>query len=173
MPYCGERYHGLIRTSLGATPEEPYTYGAKLTGIPEPIDWYHWRKLAEELYAKADKAFDRVGEVETARGKGWPEWNAIVEQKNELERVYAAMGSWALTSPASGIPQAVKVSEHAACVLQMSDEALERLGESPATIITPPKGKLTDWILPIGFVVGLGFLIYRDVRSGGGGGESE
>lgn len=170
MAACGDAYAGMIKTSLGTTPSEPYYAIGKLTGIPSIEDWAAWRKLAEQLYKRAQEAFDHLGAVETRRGRGFPKWNSIVEPMNEAHKLEHDLGGFFTTSPADGIPQAMRLCEQSVCVLQLVDEALESLGElktvSDAT--NPPEPtKWSDWILPALFVGGIGYAAYRSARSTG------
>lgn len=176
MAACGDRYWNLIRTSNGATPEKPYTGLDALTGTADPIDAFTWSELATELHDKANRAFKKLGEAETAAGRGYPLWNAAITTQNQLHEAYSGMGSWWTTSAATMIPRAIEVCKLAVCLLEQADDGLTKLGESTVVaereLKAPSSGetKLSDWILPIAFVAGIGYFVWRDAKGGGGRG---
>lgn len=174
MAECGETYWHMIKTGLGTTPSQPFWAIGAMLGVASIEDWNAWHDLAEKLYEQANAALKRLGDIETAKGKGFPKWNAAIAQQNTMWASREAMGSFWTKSPSEGVPLAIDVCKQAVCLLEIVDEGLASYGHktTPGTKKDPEKkgffAQLMADALPYVFVGGAGYLLYRGLKSGDG-----
>ncbi len=170
MPACGERYRYLLKTGSGLTPDSPYT---KVLGeeVPNPYNYHEWKEAAELMWSRAWDALQRLGEIETKLGKGWPKWNEVQPTYERTREAFDKLPNVMLVAPITGVPLAIKVAEDFACVLDMADTAIEGYGHK-ATSGGATKGggggSWVDLLLPVALIGGIGYgVYYLEKRQGG------
>lgn len=167
MSTCGERYAGLIKTTLGTTPADP-VWGPG--GLPDAVDSMAWGTLAETLYARTEAAWRALGELESRdRSTKFKEWNALVDTMNALHTQYSSIGGLWTSAPAARVPELVAFCEQATCVLERIDDASVRLGgQRSAGTSSPGSSWLPEgaggWALTALVVGGIGYAIYRSEK---------
>lgn len=172
MAVCGDRFIGLAVTSLGATPTEPLTGFSKWSGAG-PIDAKTWQALASDLYDRASADMKHLGDIETARGKGFAEWNALVKDHHRAWEMFDKINFW-IELPTDTVQKSKESVLESICLIEKIDDALKRLGEagvSPERELPKTEKPTTwsDWILPAVVVAGIVFLLYKDLSSSSGG----
>lgn len=144
---CGDRFRSLVVTSDGYTLDNPFGK----VGI-YPYDYYQWKDLARKFVEMADEHFAALGAYETTLGN-YPRWNEILPVKNGMSTDYLDLPSIVLTgwTGEAAISAAQEVIAQAACVMELSDDALIAYGQKAPVIpglIPKPREPRDDTAMP-------------------------
>lgn len=160
MAGCGDKFRFMARTSNGRTLDDPVTPIIGATAF----DAAAWRELAASLTAKAHAELARLGKVETAKGKGYPKWNALIDSDYNMRKADSELGD-ALWSFVPGmVEKCIGVVELALCQLEQVDDALQSYNASGVGGGPKPEtgwwDKTVPWLILGGMGVG-GYVAYR------------
>lgn len=142
---CGARYHHLAVTVSGAGFDEGYG----LWGTSQDLS--EWKDLAERLSELAISHFVELGRVECEVNGGaecsdpekawsptWDRYNAILPQKNALQKKVDDLDSvWFTLDIPMAVSRSKSVITDALCVLERSDDAIKAYGRVPPVVADP------------------------------------
>ncbi len=168
---CGDKYLGLLVTASGFTPDNPS--GVQWYSVPTVWVYEEWWARANQLGVRANEHWDRLVSIETKLGQTdqreavQPAYDAMVEKVNALQAPLAAMFRPDVLTWTAPIDNAIEAGRDAICVLELVDDAIEKLGKKPPAIPTAPRPakptptpSVGDWIVTLTILGGLGYLGY-------------
>lgn len=160
----------MLKTGRGTTYDAPWwdVLGGRLDIPAGPIDYTDWKAVATRVSDMLWERIERIGEVETKAGKGFPLWNALQPQAARLYNEIHALPHWLLASPGDDAPRARQYAYDAACLLEQSDDALSELGvRVPRPLETAGSGG--GWLGPAILLAVVGVGIYYAERGNADG----
>lgn len=155
---CGDRFRYLVVTASGLNLENPYD------DVPLFSDFEEWKELARRLGVLAQTYKDALASAEEP---GVELWNAANEVNDRGVEKYDALPSIFSGDVAVSIAEAQAAIFDFLCVIEMSEDGIVSLGETPppAPGAPPPREndgiipKIPPWVVPVALGVGALWLL--------------